>query len=315
MQSRQQAINLGVMGLCSILGLFLIAEYIRSNNQVAAPAATAGVLVCIVLLVTYWRGFDAARYIFVTFVAILLGFSLPTEAVHIHPMVFVAPAIALVMASPTWVVASGVLCYSIIVIRGNFQTNYATPIEILYLCLIVGILTLSRLATDNAQRLVEANTRAEQERLRAEEALTKSQQQADELLQQNTEQQRLLQLVNDLEIPTINVANGVLLAPIVGSIDAIRAERLARRLLEAVSRQNAQLVILDIAGATAIDDTVVDGLVRTAQAIRLLGCQVTLTGIAPQVAITLSNQNIALSNITVARSPGEVLANQSAMEQ
>jgi rsbT co-antagonist protein RsbR len=313
MQTRQQLINRGVMGLCTGLGVLLLAEYVRINETTVTIAAIIGVLISSILLISYWRGFDQARYIYVIFFATLIGLVLPTEAVHIHPMALVPAITALVMTGPLWVIVSAMVCYGLVMVRGNFQTRYTSPEELLYLVLIVGILILSRLATDNAQRLSEANARAEQERLRAEEALAKSQQQADALLEQNSEQQRLLQLVNDLEIPAISVAQGVLLAPIVGSIDAERAARLARNLLEAASAQRVRLVILDIAGATAVDTTVVQALLQTAQSLRLLGCQVTLTGIAPQVAMTLTKQRVTLGDISVARSPGEVLAHRAMM--
>ena len=41
---------------------------------------------------------------------------------------------------------------------------------------------------------------------------------------------------------------------------------------------------------------------------RLLGCKVVLTGIAPEVAITLTSLGAKLEGIETARSPQEVLA-------
>ena len=50
---------------------------------------------------------------------------------------------------------------------------------------------------------------------------------------------------------------------------------------------------------------VVDSTV--AQALRLLGCRVTLSGISSEVALTLTQQEIALSDIATVRSPQEAL--------
>lgn len=99
----------------------------------------------------------------------------------------------------------------------------------------------------------------------------------------------------------------MLLAPIVGALDTRRAQALTSRLLHDVNDQRTHRVILDIAGVTAVDTQVAQSLLQTAQALRLLGCQVTITGITAAVAATLTYLDIALSGVATARSPEEVL--------
>jgi rsbT co-antagonist protein RsbR len=69
-------------------------------------------------------------------------------------------------------------------------------------------------------------------------------------------------------------------------------------------------VIIDIAGVSIVDSTVAQALIQTAQALRLLGCRVTLSGISSEVALTLTQQEIALSDIATVRSPQEALRRQ-----
>jgi rsbT co-antagonist protein RsbR len=69
-----------------------------------------------------------------------------------------------------------------------------------------------------------------------------------------------------------------------------------------------ELVILDIAGVNRIDTAVARGLLNTAQALRLLGCAVTLSGISPEVAMMLVGLDTGLENVATARSPREALA-------
>src|SRR5262249_601712 len=95
--------------------------------------------------------------------------------------------------------------------------------------------------------------------------------------------------------------------PIVGHIDARRAEVLTNRLLQDVSTQRARLVVLDISGVTVMDTSIARALMNTTQAIRLLGCDVTLSGISAAIAITLIHLGINLDGITTARSPQEAL--------
>jgi anti-anti-sigma regulatory factor len=133
-------------------------------------------------------------------------------------------------------------------------------------------------------------------------------QQATELRAYTAEQQRLIDLVAVLETPAIVLAEGVLLAPVVGALDQQRAQALTRRLLEMVSVQRTQLVILDLAGVPAVDAAVAHAVLQAAEALRLLGCKVVLTGISSAVAMTLTELDIDLNTLTTARSPQEVLA-------
>ncbi|NJO07131.1 MAG: hypothetical protein HC876_17350 [Chloroflexaceae bacterium] len=72
---------------------------------------------------------------------------------------------------------------------------------------------------------------------------------------EQTEQQ-LRDLVATLETPTVVLAGGVLLAPIVGALDSRRAERLKARLLDDVHRQNARIVVIDLTGVPVVDGQV-----------------------------------------------------------
>ncbi len=125
--------------------------------------------------------------------------------------------------------------------------------------------------------------------------------------QRSAEQQRLLELIGVLETPVITIADGVLLAPIVGHLDSQRTERLSRRLLEAVHDQHVTTVILDIAGVPLVDTQVAQAMVRTAQAVQLLGSRVILTGITSAIALTLSHLGVRMDEFQVVRSPQEAL--------
>ena len=75
-------------------------------------------------------------------------------------------------------------------------------------------------------------------------------------------------------------------------------QRHCRDLGSATRRQRSVALALPV-----VDSTV-------AQALRLLGCRVTLSGISSEVALTLTQQEIALSDIATARSPQEALRRQ-----
>jgi len=103
--------------------------------------------------------------------------------------------------------------------------------------------------------------------------------------------------LRELEAPLLPVHEGVLVMPLVGSMDAGRAQRVLETLLEGVGRGQARVVILDVTGIRRLDAGVADALVRVARAVGLLGAEVVLTGITPEVARTLVELGAELSGI------------------
>ncbi len=180
-----------------------------------------------------------------------------------------------------------------------------TIFMMLSLVVIVALISL-------INRLNQSLQTAEQSAHVARQARAQAEAQASMLVQQSatltdTEQQ-LRELVATLETPTIMLANGVLLAPIVGAIDSRRAQALTEHLLTDAQHRQADTVILDIAGVALVDTRVAQALMQTTQALRLLGCGVVITGISAEIATTLTQLDIDLHGIQIAQSPQEVLA-------
>lgn len=104
-------------------------------------------------------------------------------------------------------------------------------------------------------------------------------------------------LILELETPLLPVAKGVLVMPLVGRVDTRRADRIMTALLDGVVNHRARVVILDITGVPVVDDNVAAGLVRAANAVRLLGAETLLAGVGPLVArqlVTYADEIAAL---------------------
>jgi rsbT co-antagonist protein RsbR len=104
--------------------------------------------------------------------------------------------------------------------------------------------------------------------------------------------------LRELSTPLIPLAEGVLVMPLVGTIDAARAEQILQTLLDGVSAERARVAILDITGVKIVDAQVASALIRAAHAVRLLGAQVILTGIRAEVAQTLVQIGTELGDLT-----------------
>lgn len=120
-----------------------------------------------------------------------------------------------------------------------------------------------------------------------------------EELQHSAEQQRLLQeTVLALSAPLLPLLPGVLVLPLIGALDSQRAERILEAELDAIIREHAGVVLVDITGAPVVDTDVAMQLVRSADAARLLGCRTILVGVQPEIAQTLVGLGVGLRGIT-----------------
>lgn len=102
-----------------------------------------------------------------------------------------------------------------------------------------------------------------------------------------------------LSTPLIPIAEGVVVLPILGALDRQRIERLLETLLQGVVKHRTRVAILDLTGVLSPDAESVMGLMRVAQAARLLGARVVVTGVRPEVARTLVDLDQDLRGVTV----------------
>ncbi len=264
----------------------------------------------IILIVAYIRGQEWTRYALLLLITILSGILIDENYLYedFSLTTLLPPVLALIVAGPAWLIGSSVGLILLLLVRAGGQGIYTDPITMMLYSMCVGGMFLARIVMDNAQHQAELSAQ------KAHEALAHTTLQAQELTQkaqeletQNAQQRQLLDLVSSLETPAVTLADGVLLAPIVGHLDSRRADGLTKRLLYEVNTQRAHMVIIDIAGVPTVDTSVAQAIVRTIRAIRLLGCEVTITGISASVAATMTHLGVNLNGVRTARTPQEVL--------
>jgi rsbT co-antagonist protein RsbR len=170
---------------------------------------------------------------------------------------------------------------------------------------IIGTFGISRDITDRKQAeeaLTRAYAEVEQQVAERTAALQQEiaereriQEESARLQQEVIDAQR--QALQELSTPIIPVLEGVIVMPLVGSVDTLRARDITRALLAGIREYRAKIVILDITGVPLVDTGVAAYLNRTVQAARLKGARAIVTGISDAVAETIVDLGIDWSGI------------------
>ncbi len=103
------------------------------------------------------------------------------------------------------------------------------------------------------------------------------------------------QAIRELSTPVIRVHEGILLLPLIGAVDSLRAQQIMESVLVRVVEEQAKCVIIDIAGVPIVDTKVADNLIKTTAAVGLLGAKTILTGISAQIARTIVQLGLDIS--------------------
>lgn len=295
------AVGAVVVMLTSMAGVAVLR---RERFRPAVLAASAG-LVAAVFFVTVIYGYPAATpFLLVTLIPVILtGLLIETSR-----LIAVSAASGLIPA----------LVFFLKPVIAPFVATVQPPGDLTVVAVALFLLVLFVVTTIIAsfgpvlrQSLVAALAR-EQELAHLRETLEKTVQERTAELQEalHTVEQREAQLqqtladlrasqeaIRELSAPVLPVLPGVLIAPLVGAIDEARAETFVSNVLHAIERERAHHIIFDITGVPLVDTQVARMILRAADAARLLGAQVIVVGIRPEVAQTVVGLGVALNRM------------------
>lgn len=113
-------------------------------------------------------------------------------------------------------------------------------------------------------------------------------------------QQQAIRELSSPIIPVVDMPDGsgsIIVMPLVGNIDTMRAQDIMRTLLAGIGQYRAKVVILDITGVPLVDSGVANYLTQAIQAARLKGARIIITGITDAVAESIVDLGIDWSGI------------------
>lgn len=113
--------------------------------------------------------------------------------------------------------------------------------------------------------------------------------------------------ISEISTPVIQVWDGILALPIIGTLDSARTQVVMESLLLKIVDTESTIAILDISGVPAVDSLVAQHLIKTVAATRLMGAECIISGIRPEIAQTIVHLGIDLSNINTKSSLAHAL--------
>lgn len=340
-QRRGQNIILLAAGLSLIT--VLLAGYVAitgarslSEQRVILPfIASLVVHTAIIILARNGRVDLAGGMMVVMAIAGITGAALLNADQLLIPIFFLVPLlIAMAVLRPIGIVAT---LFGVLAGMGGIAGALPPPENVLVrdaLFVIIGLLaffaTLTgvligvgherlrrrlRCALDRADQTAQAlQTMNEELDLRVQLQTKALQQMVQELEERSVQQERLLQeiagqrdLIRELSLPILPVGRDVLVAPLIGALDGERLHQLQRHAFQRVGRAHARMLILDVTGVPLIDTHVAQGLTGLIQGLRLLGADVAIVGVRPEVAQTIVGLGIQLRDVSVFSDLGSAL--------
>ena len=104
-------------------------------------------------------------------------------------------------------------------------------------------------------------------------------------------------VVQEMSTPVTPIWEGILLLPLVGVLDSMRAADIMKKSLSTISETGAKVYVIDISGVPTVDTAVANQLIKITKATRLMGCEAIVSGISPSIAHTMVELGINIDEI------------------
>lgn len=103
----------------------------------------------------------------------------------------------------------------------------------------------------------------------------------------------------ELSVPVVPITKGIAALPLIGNIDTERARLLMEEVLQKSSKMRLSHLLIDLSGVLIVDTMVADQIFKIEKALSLIGVEAILIGIRPEVAQTMVNLGIDISELKI----------------
>jgi rsbT co-antagonist protein RsbR len=112
----------------------------------------------------------------------------------------------------------------------------------------------------------------------------------------------------ELSTPVVQLWDGILALPLIGTLDSGRTQVVMENLLEKIVETGAGIAVIDITGVPTVDTLVAQHLLKTVAAARLMGAECIISGIRPQIAQTIVHLGVSLDEVVTKASLADAFA-------
>ncbi|WDL87746.1 STAS domain-containing protein [Priestia aryabhattai] len=103
--------------------------------------------------------------------------------------------------------------------------------------------------------------------------------------------------IDELSVPVVRMTEEIGILPLVGDLDTKRAQYLMESALEKGSQYKLKWLIIDLSAVPIIDTMVADQLFKVIAGLQLIGIEVVISGIRPEIAQTMVNLGIKIEEV------------------
>jgi len=101
----------------------------------------------------------------------------------------------------------------------------------------------------------------------------------------------------ELSTPVVQLWEGILVLPLIGTLDSKRTQSVMEALLHRIVETESEIAIIDITGVPTVDTLTAQHLLKTVTATRLMGAECIISGIRPQIAQTIVHLGVNLGDV------------------
>ncbi len=101
----------------------------------------------------------------------------------------------------------------------------------------------------------------------------------------------------EISTPVTPIWEGILLLPLLGVLDSVRAQDIMDKTLNKIAETRAKVFVMDISGVGAMDTAVANQLIKITKATQLMGCETIVSGLSPSIARTLVELGVNVGEV------------------
>ncbi len=101
----------------------------------------------------------------------------------------------------------------------------------------------------------------------------------------------------EISTPVTPIWEGILLLPLLGVLDSVRAQDIMDKTLNKIAETRARVFVMDISGVGTMDTAVANQLIKITKATQLMGCETIVSGLSPSIARTLVELGVNVGEV------------------